>query len=71
MMLTKEEFCTLSSIHEKYESLCGSFSDCSECPMGFVEINRFEHCFESGCFKDSLKSMLRWYKREHGEDSLN
>lgn len=71
MDLTKEELQALNSIYKKYESLCDSFPDCSECPMGFVEINRFEHYFEGGCFKDSLESVLRWYKRNHGEDSLN
>ena len=41
----------LNSIYEKYESLCDSFSDCSECPMRFVEINRFEVALTVGVLK--------------------
>lgn len=46
MRFTTEEMDALVSIYEKYKALCDSFSNCSDCPMDYVVIDKREHCLE-------------------------
>ena len=62
MRFTTEEIDALNGIYEKYNELCDSFSNCSDCPMDYVVIDKLEHCFERGCLLADIGYALAKYK---------
>lgn len=62
MDLTHEEIQALRDVYDKYKPLCDSFQSCSDCPMDYIIIDSFEHCFERCCFLTSIERLLCKYK---------